>query len=72
MVVREYLVENFGFDDSQLKTMVWGSKRDRPAMQTGFDTDLDLPHGTEVPADKNASATRSPVADAAQPAQGPQ
>ena len=26
MVVREYLVENFGFDDSQLKTLGMGKQ----------------------------------------------
>jgi outer membrane protein OmpA-like peptidoglycan-associated protein len=28
MVVREYLVENFGFDDSQLKTLGMGKQAD--------------------------------------------
>jgi len=35
MVVREYLVENFGFDDSQLKRWAWVNSRARTWMQTG-------------------------------------
>ena len=58
MVIREYLVENFGFDDSQLKTMGQGK-------QTGASLDADwgaiqiliYPAGTEIPA-----ATTPPVA----------
>jgi phospholipid/cholesterol/gamma-HCH transport system substrate-binding protein len=53
MVVRNYLVENFGFDDSQLKTLGMGK-------QTGSTPDADwgsiqiliYPTGTELPADR--------------------
>jgi phospholipid/cholesterol/gamma-HCH transport system substrate-binding protein len=53
MVVREYLVENFGFDDSLLKTLGLGK-------QAGSNLDADwgsiqiliFPAGTEIPADK--------------------
>src|SRR5208283_6150812 len=53
MVVREYLVENFGFDDSQLKTLGLGK-------QAGSSLDADwgsiqiliFPAGTEIPAEK--------------------
>ena len=73
MVVREYLVENFGFDDSQLKTMGTGK-------QAGSASDADwgsiqiliFPPGTDAPADKIAPGIGSPVADVAQPVQGPQ
>jgi phospholipid/cholesterol/gamma-HCH transport system substrate-binding protein len=52
MVIREYLVENFGFDDSQLKTLGMGK-------QTGANPDSDggsiqilvFPAGTEIPVD---------------------
>jgi phospholipid/cholesterol/gamma-HCH transport system substrate-binding protein len=52
MVVRQYLVENFGFDDSQLKTLGMGK-------QTGANSDagwgsiqiLIFPTGTAMPAD---------------------
>jgi phospholipid/cholesterol/gamma-HCH transport system substrate-binding protein len=58
MVVREYLVENFGFDDSQLKTLGMGK-------QTNASTDaswgtvqiLVYPTGTEIPANKQTPAS---------------
>jgi phospholipid/cholesterol/gamma-HCH transport system substrate-binding protein len=64
MVIREYLVENFGFDDSQLKTLGMGK-------QTGLNPDADwgsiqiliFPEGTAIPADKLPSAVRAPAAD---------
>jgi phospholipid/cholesterol/gamma-HCH transport system substrate-binding protein len=70
MVVREYLVENFGFDDSQLKTLGMGK-------QAGLNLDADwgsiqiliFPVGTEIPANKPSPAVNSPVADFDRPAQ---
>jgi phospholipid/cholesterol/gamma-HCH transport system substrate-binding protein len=70
MVVREYLVENFGFDDSQLKTLGLGK-------QAGSNLDADwgsiqilvFPAGTEMPLDKLPPATGSPIAESAPPAQ---
>jgi outer membrane protein OmpA-like peptidoglycan-associated protein len=70
MVVREYLVENFGFDDSQLKTLGMGK-------QAGASLDADwgsiqiliFHEGTEMPADKPASASNSPVTKNDQPIQ---
>ena len=66
MVIREYLVENFGFDDSQLKTLGMGK-------QTGANLEanwgsiqiLIYPTGTEIPVDKQATAVSlsTPVAD---------
>jgi hypothetical protein len=59
MVVRECLVENFGFDDSQLKTMGMGKQTG-----TGIDADwgsiqiLIFPTGTAIPA---ATMTRWPA-----------
>jgi hypothetical protein len=58
MVVRNYLVENFGFDDSQLKTLGLGK-------QTGANIDADgdsikiliFPAGTDIP-----PASKLPVA----------
>ena len=53
MVIREYLVEHFGFDDSQLKTLGMGKQAG-----SGLDADwgsiqiLIFPAGTEIPADK--------------------
>ena len=62
MVVREYLVENFGFDDTQLKTLGMGK-------QAGTNSDSDwgtvqiliYPVGTEIP--RNVTpAIASPIA----------
>ncbi len=60
MVIREYLVENFGFDDSQLKTMGMGK-------QAGTNLEADwgsiqiliFPAGTVIPAETPASASGS-------------
>jgi len=70
MVIREYLVENFGFDDSQLKTLGMGK-------QTGANLEADwgsiqiliYPAGTEIPADKPASAVSSATTGADRPVQ---
>jgi len=72
MVIREYLVENFGFDDSQLKTLGMGK-------QTGASQDADwgsiqiliYPAGSEIPTDKPASAVTSSAAGVEAPVQGP-
>jgi phospholipid/cholesterol/gamma-HCH transport system substrate-binding protein len=50
LVVREYLVENFGFDDSKLKTEGMG-KRSGASPDTGWGTIeiLVYPAGTEIP-----------------------
>ncbi|HKN20051.1 MAG TPA: MlaD family protein [Terracidiphilus sp.] len=70
MVIREYLVENFGFDDSQLKTLGMGK-------QTGANLEADwgsiqiliYPAGTEIPADKPAPAVSSSTPEADKPVQ---
>jgi len=70
MVIREYLVENFGFDDSQLKNLGMGK-------QTGANLDADwgsiqiliFPVGTEVPTDKPEAVVTRSAADAAPPVQ---
>jgi phospholipid/cholesterol/gamma-HCH transport system substrate-binding protein len=70
MVIREYLVENFGFDDSQLKTLGMGK-------QTGANLDADwgsiqiliYPAGTEMPAGKPAPAVGASTTDADRPVQ---
>ena len=70
MVIREYLVENFGFDDSQLKTLGMGK-------QAGANLDADwgsiqiliFPAGTEIPADKPAPAAISSTTDSGRPVQ---
>jgi len=67
MVVREYLVENFGFDDSLLKTFGRGK-------QIGLNSDAEwgkiqiliFPEGTKSPADKPSPSGSSSTADATQ------
>ena len=53
MVVREYLVENFGFDDSQLKTLGMGKQTDANS-DAGWGTVqiFIYPTGTEIPPNK--------------------
>ena len=55
MVVREYLVENFGFDDSQLKTFGMGKQADANS-DTGWGTVqiFIYPPGSEIPPSKEA------------------
>ena len=70
MVIREYLVENFGFDDSQLMTLGMGK-------QAGANLEADwgsiqiliFPEGTVIPADKPAPAVLSSTTDSGRPAQ---
>jgi outer membrane protein OmpA-like peptidoglycan-associated protein len=70
MVVREYLVENFGFDDRQLKTLGMGK-------QTGASTDapwgtvkiLIYQAGTEIPPAKEARPAVSSKSTSQQPVQ---
>ena len=57
MVIREYLVEHFGFDDSQLKTLGMG-KQTGPNLETDWGSIqiLVFPAGTEIPTDKKPPA----------------
>jgi phospholipid/cholesterol/gamma-HCH transport system substrate-binding protein len=54
MVVREYLVENFGFDDSQLKTLGMGKQATGAKPDGGWGTVqiFIYPAGTEIPPNK--------------------
>jgi phospholipid/cholesterol/gamma-HCH transport system substrate-binding protein len=55
MVVREYLVENFGFDDSRLKTLGMGKQVDQGSDAAwGTVRILIYPAGTEIPPNKEA------------------
>jgi|HubBroStandDraft_4_1064222.scaffolds.fasta_scaffold01278_2 phospholipid/cholesterol/gamma-HCH transport system substrate-binding protein len=60
MVVREYLVENFGFDDSQLKTLGMG-KQTNASPDAGWGTVqiFIYPAGTEIPPNKQPQAAGS-------------
>jgi phospholipid/cholesterol/gamma-HCH transport system substrate-binding protein len=80
MVVREYLVEHFGFDDSQVKTLGMGKQTDdkqadakqTDGKQTAGKSDggwgtvqiLIYPAGTEIPPDKQAPSNVSSKATA--------
>jgi hypothetical protein len=71
MVVREYLVENFGFDDSQLRTLGMGKETDSTSdSDWGSVKILIFPPGTEIPPDKPApSSASAPAAGRSAPGQ---
>jgi phospholipid/cholesterol/gamma-HCH transport system substrate-binding protein len=70
MVVREYLVENYGFDDSQLKTLGMGKQTDANS-DAGWGTVqiFIYPAGTEIPPNKQTPVGVSSNANADQPVQ---
>jgi phospholipid/cholesterol/gamma-HCH transport system substrate-binding protein len=60
MVVREYLVENFGFDDSQLRTLGMGKQTEaKPDAGWGTVEIFIYPPGTAIPPDKQTPAAIS-------------
>jgi phospholipid/cholesterol/gamma-HCH transport system substrate-binding protein len=70
MVVREYLVENFGFDDSQLKTLGMGKQTDTNSdAGWGAVQIVIYPAGTEIPPNKAPQAGIASKAIPDQPAQ---
>ena len=70
MVVRDYLVEHFGFDDTQLKTLGMGKQAGKnPDADGGSIQILIYPAGTVVPADKAVPAANSPIANMITPVQ---
>src|ERR1700728_3311424 len=71
MVVREYLVENFGFDDSQLRTLGMGKQTDgKGDAPWGTVRIVIYPAGTVVPADNPAPAAGASATDADRPVAG--
>jgi phospholipid/cholesterol/gamma-HCH transport system substrate-binding protein len=71
MVVREYLVENFGFDDSQLKTLGMGKQADgKGDAPWGTVRIVIYPAGTEVPPNKQTGPGVSSKSTSQQPVQG--
>jgi phospholipid/cholesterol/gamma-HCH transport system substrate-binding protein len=70
MVVREYLVENFGFDDSQVKTLGMGKQTDAGS-DSGWGSIkiLIYPTGTEMPPSKQAPPAGVSKTTADQPVQ---
>src|ERR1039457_4915103 len=68
-VIRKYLVENFGFDDSQLKTLGMGKQQGTNAeADWGSIQLLIFPAGTEIPADTPEAS--SPAKNVDRPVQG--
>jgi phospholipid/cholesterol/gamma-HCH transport system substrate-binding protein len=70
MVVRQYLVENFGFDDTQLRTLGMG-KQTEVNSDTGWGSIqiFVYPEGTEIPPNKNAPTAALPETTSAQAVQ---
>jgi phospholipid/cholesterol/gamma-HCH transport system substrate-binding protein len=69
-VVREYLVENFGFDDGQLKTLGMGKQTDaNPDAGWGTVQILIYPTGTEIPPKKQTPVGISSKTSSDQPVQ---
>ncbi|HWZ44379.1 MAG TPA: MlaD family protein [Candidatus Saccharimonadales bacterium] len=67
MVVREYLVENFGFDDSQLRTMGIGKQPANPDAAWGTVQIFIYPEGTEIPPNKQPQVSVSAKTTVDQP-----
>ena len=57
MVIRDYLVQNFGFNDEELKTLGSGKKSETNQSSWGTVEIIVYPPGTEVPAANSQSAT---------------
>jgi phospholipid/cholesterol/gamma-HCH transport system substrate-binding protein len=69
-VVREYLVENFGFDDSQLKTLGMGKQPDtNSGVNWGTVQIFIYPTGTDVPPNKQTPAGIASKTTSDQPVQ---
>jgi phospholipid/cholesterol/gamma-HCH transport system substrate-binding protein len=69
MVIRAYLVENFGFDDSQLKTLGTGKQTGaKPDAEWGTIQILLYPAGVQIPSSVEQSAPIAAVVETDQPA----
>jgi phospholipid/cholesterol/gamma-HCH transport system substrate-binding protein len=63
MVVRDYIVQHFGFDDTKLKTYSLGKQADETSKADwGEIKILVYPAGTPIPPDKSANQTSAPTA----------
>ena len=70
MVIREYLVENFGFDDDLLKTLGMGKQAGTaPDADWGSIQILIFPAGTAVPAVAPVPAAGTAITEAGRPAE---
>jgi len=70
MVIRDYLVQHFGFDDSQLKTMGVGKQIGSGGDPDGSIQILIFPMGTAIPPDKPATGADSSASNSGKPVQG--
>jgi phospholipid/cholesterol/gamma-HCH transport system substrate-binding protein len=68
MVIREYLVEKFGFDDTQLRTLGMGKQ---PGAGWGTVKIVIYPAGTEIPPNKTPDSSGTPATTAIQSIQPP-
>jgi len=72
MVVREYLVEKFGFDDTQLRTLGMGKQAvAKPEAGWGTVQIVVYPAGTEIPPKKTPELSVAPATTAIQSIQSP-
>ncbi|MGA7756167.1 MAG: MlaD family protein [Candidatus Sulfotelmatobacter sp.] len=72
MVVREYLVEKFGFDDTQLRTLGMGKQEvAKPDAGWGTVQIVIYPAGTEIPSNKTPESVVPPATTAIQSIQAP-
>ena len=63
MVVRDYIVQHYGFDDTKLKTYSVGKQTDETSKADwGEIKILVYPAGTPIPPDKSANQTSAPTA----------
>ena len=70
MVVREYLVEKFGFDDSQLRTLGMGKQAETNSdVGWGSVQIIVYPTGTDIPPSKQVQSKTSSETSATQPPQ---
>jgi len=70
MVVREYLVEHFGFDDGQLRTLGTGKQTEAsPDAAWGTVQILIYPAGVEIPPNKQVPASTSSTTTSTSPVQ---
>jgi phospholipid/cholesterol/gamma-HCH transport system substrate-binding protein len=70
MVVRQYLLENFGFDDSQLRTLGMGKQAEANSEVGWGKVQIFIyPAGTEIPAAKQVQASASAATPSTQAAQ---
>ncbi|MGA9981766.1 MAG: MlaD family protein [Candidatus Sulfotelmatobacter sp.] len=60
MVVRQYLVENFGFDDSQLRTLGMGKQAEANSDAGWGSVQIFIyPNGTEIPPNKSSASSEA-------------